>query len=318
MSDKFTVKLGNYSGIKYPKAEVVVPQGAFENFVKNEMASHTALKDVDRTAKTGDTVVIDYAGFLGDKQFDGGTSQNFPLELGSHTFIPGFEEQLVGSKAGDDVDVNVTFPEVYHSAELAGKAVVFKCKVHAVQEKTTPELTDEFVKTTYGFENVAAFNDAVNKTLEGQAMQEAENKNRDFVVKTLSEICEVEVSDEYLEFCLDKQFEVFTQQVAQQGGTIEEYCQYFKTTPEQLRAQIRPQAEQTAKITAIMETICEAENVTVTDAEFEAELNAIGASYGMNADMVKKALPEEAMADIRKNISLTKTLSLVMSKAIAE
>lgn len=318
MSENYTVKLGNYKGITYPKTDISVDPKDIEAFIAEELERNATYTVVEERAKEGDQVNLNYAGFLGEEQFQGGTAENADLVLGSHTFIPGFEEQLIGTQKGDSVDVNVSFPAQYHAPDLAGKAVVFKCTINSVSRKSVPVLNDEYVSSTYGMKDVAAFNDAVYKTLQGEAMQKAQNNAQDVVLGKLADICEVEITEDYLQFCLDRQFAMMQQQMRQQGFGVEEYCQALGLTVEALRSQLRPQAEKTAKITAIMETICEMEAVFVTEQELTAELTLMGQSYGMNAEQVKGAIGENGLAEIEKNLALTKALNLVMDLAVEE
>lgn len=316
--DKFTVTLGQYKGVKYPKMPADVSEQEIQTFINNELNKHAATITVEGPAELGHTVVIDYAGFLGEEQFQGGTAEKYPLQLGSGSFIPGFEEQLVGASAGDDVDVNVTFPEQYHAAELAGQAVVFKCKVHEVQKQMVPELTDDFVQKTYNMENVAALRQAIVDNIRGQKMNLNQNKIQQIVVGTIMENSQIELGEAYMNDCVDQMLSYFSRQLAQQGMTMEMYCQFSGMTMESIRENIRPEAENSAKATAVLAAVVEAENITVTDEEIQGELERMAQSYQMSLEELKAGLNEGAEEGIRMSIASTKALELVITSAVEE
>lgn len=313
--DRFTVVLGDYKNVTAPQMSVEVTEEEIAQVLENELNSHAALETVDAPAQLGDTVVIDFAGFLGEEQFEGGTSENYSLKLGSGSFIPGFEEQLVDSKAGDEVEVNVTFPANYHAENLAGKPVVFKCKVHAVQKQRKSELNDAFAQKTYNMPSLNALKEAIRSSIGSQKAQRNAAAIREAVVNQVIAGSEITLTEEYVDRSAEELLGYFAQNLAQQGMNIETYCQYSGMTPEMLKKQLRPQALDRAKASAVLLSIAEAEGMTVTEEEYQAELAAMGRSYQMSAEEMMSRLPAQAKEQISENMLIGRALSLLMENS---
>jgi trigger factor len=225
----------------------------------------------DRAAKLGDEVLIDYAGFVGDNQFEGGTAERQPLMLGSGTFIPGFEEQLVGAKVGDKVDVKVTFPQEYHATDLAGKEAVFHCTVHAITAKSLRELDDQFAKDIGMMNSLEEMKGALRAQMQQYADQVSDAQMRDQLLNALVAECEeLEVSDELIEAELDDAVKTVYQQLQQQGLTLDDYLQFCGRSLEDLRAELRPNATSTVKARLALQEVSRLENITVSEEEIEA------------------------------------------------
>lgn len=315
MQNNYTVTLGDYKNLTMPKFEASVSETEVDLAINGEIARRQTMETVDAPAQNGDTVVIDYAGFLGEEQFEGGTSENYSLELGSHTFIPGFEEQLVGAVAGQDVDVNVTFPEAYHAPDLAGKAVVFKCKVHAVQQPRTPELNDEFAQKNFGVADVAALREAARQSILQQKQEQNMARAQDEVMAQVMERCRVTLGAEYLQKHTEAMMDYFTQNLAQQGLTLETYYKITGSNEEDLMMQVRPEAEKRAKTAAVLETIAQAEGIAVTEEDFETEIANLAKAYGTTADVLKQQIDETVKADIFTNMTIDRTMRMLMDNA---
>lgn len=309
--DKFTVVLGDYKNVERPHLDATVTEEEIMSVLNHELQKHVAMETVDAPAQNGDTVVIDFAGFLGDEQFEGGTSEGYSLKLGSGSFIPGFEEQLIGAKAGDEVDVNVSFPENYHAANLAGKPVVFKCKVHAVQQERKAELNDAFVQKTYNIPSVDALKNVIRTNIQSQKLQQNTAKVQQAVLMQIIEKSEITVSEEFINDSIEELLGFFQQNLAQQGVSLEQYCQMSGMTLKIMREQLRPQAVDRAKGAAVLTAIAEAEGLDVSDEEYASELEAMAQAYQMPVEALKAQLPENARQEITANMLINRAMALI-------
>ena len=298
------VKLGKYKGLKIGKGEVKVTDKDVEEAVEQTRKENASLIVKEGESAMGDTVVIDFTGRIDGVEFEGGSAQNHELELGSHQFIPGFEEQLVGHKAGDKVDVNVTFPENY-TEELKGKAATFECLVHEVKEKKLPELNDEFVKELklQGVEDIAGLK--AHKKTELQRNRENEAR-REYMSKLIAEIAkgsEVDLANEIIANQVQVRKDDMVKRIQQSGLELAQYLQILGQTEEQFEAQVREQALKEVTEYVVLEEIAKAENIEITDADLEFEYAKIADQYNMSIDDVKKALANNA-GEFRNNLKM--------------
>ena len=315
----FTVVLGQYKGLHYKKPMPGVTEEEVEAALEQERMKCAKPVTVGKAAELGDTVVIDYAGFCGDEQFEGGTSSEpYPLELGSNSFIPGFEEQLVGASAGEDRDVNVTFPEQYHAPNLAGKAAVFKCKVHEVQQKQIPALGDAFAKDNYGIETLAELRTAIEQNIAAQKQAQELNRIIGMLLNEIVSTSSVKISEEYRKASIDQMVQYFASQLQQQGASIQMYCQYNGISEEELHTQLAAQADLNASNVAVLAAIAEEEKLEVTDADVDAELEKMAAQYGMPAAQLKSMIPAEQIEEMKNGLRTTKAVDFIMKNAVAE
>ena len=267
----------------------------------------------DRPAKLDDQVNIDYAGFDGDKQFDGGTAQGHELVLGSGSFIPGFEDQLVGAKVGDELDVNVTFPEQYHAEELAGKPVVFKVKVNGIREKEMPALDDDFVTEASETANtVEEYKAEIREKLEKAADQRAESAFESEVLETVCENAKVDIPDAMIESEEDQMLREYEMRLAQQGMNLKTFLQYTGQTEEQMRAMYKDPARQRVLSRLVLEAVAKAEEITASDEDVDAEINRLAESYGMKAEDIRARLPLE---DLTGDIVRQKAMEFLKANA---
>ena len=296
------VTLGQYKGIEVPKREVKVEESEVDAEV-NRMAERNArIETVDRAAQMGDTVVIDFEGFEGGKPFQGGKAEDYSLTLGSGSFIPGFEEALVGAVAGEERDVNVTFPENY-AKELAGKPAVFKCKVHEVKESIKPELDDEFAKDVSEFDTLDALkNDIRERFTKSSAVQLA----------AANMTCNVPAC--MIDEQVDHQIEQFAYQLQSQGMKMEDYTKMIGGDLSSLRQSMRPMAEQTVRSDILLSEIARAENLEVTDEEVEEELKKLAEQYQMELDKVKAAVDTAA---VKSDLMGKKAAKIITDNAVA-
>ena len=299
------VTLGEYKGLTAEKDEVKVGAADVNERLKQLQDRNTRLVSVDREAKEGDTAVIDFEGFLDGKPFDGGKGEGHNLELGSHSFVPGFEEQVVGMKAGDEKDLDITFPEDYH-ADLAGKAVVFKVKVHEVKAKEVPELDDEFAKDVSEFDTLKDLKADLKKQITEERQKDADRAFEDAVMEQAAANITAEIPDAMVENQCRQFLDNFKMQIAQQGIPYEQYMQITGMDEAKLLEDAKEPALRQVKMDLTVAAIIKAENLEATDEEVEAEYKKLAEQYNMDIEMVKKYLPAEQIKD-----------QLVSQKAVA-
>ena len=310
------VKLGKYKGVKVEKADVVVTDEEVDEVIEKERENNARNITVeDRAVKDGDMTVIDFEGFVDGEAFDGGKGENYPLTIGSGAFIPGFEEQLVGSEIGKEVEVNVTFPEDYHAENLKGKAAVFKCTVKEIKEKDLPELDDEFASEVSEFETLTEYKEDVKKNLEEKKMKEAkENKERE-AVEAVVDLSEMDIPEAMVETQQRQMVDEFAQRITMQGLSMEQYFQFTGTSYQQMLENVKPQAEKRIQSRLVLEAIAEAEKIEVTDEDFEKEIETMAEVYQMDASKVKEMLGEKEMKNIRQDLAVKKAAEFVVENA---
>ena len=311
------MKLNQYKGLKAVKKAQKISDAHVMQELENIRQQRTKTIEVkDRPAQNGDEVIIDYAGFVGDFQFPGGTAEMQPLTLGSGMFIPGFEEQLVGANVGDKVDVNVTFPEAYHSADLAGKEAVFHCTVHAIQTKEVPELNDEFAKQFNGITSLEDMKAQLKQQLQAYADQYAQNKVRDELLKELVKHVEDVTFDEAeVKMEIDIAVEGFARQLEQRGMNLEGYLQACGRTREEMDAELRPQAEDTIKARMALNEVCRLEGITVTQEEVDQAYAEVANMYRVSVQEVKDAYGADNDEKLRKDVLLKKAIAVLEANA---
>ena len=308
------VKLGAYKGLEIGKKAVKVTKKDLEEALEGTLKENASLVLKEGEAALGDIVVMDFAGKINGELFEGGSAQNHELELGSHQFIPGFEEQLVGHKAGETVNVNVTFPENY-TEELKGKPAVFECKIHEVKEKKLPELNDEFVKElkVEGIETVEAFRARKEEDLKKQKELEA---RREYMSKLIEEIVKgskIDLADEIVENQVESRKEDMVKRIEQSGLTLEQYLQILGQTEEQFVAQLREQALKETQEYVVLEEIAKVEKVEITDKDLELEYAKIAEQYKMKVEDVKKALAAN-LGEFKNNLKMQRIDDLLYNE----
>jgi trigger factor len=313
------VKLGEYKGLEVEKMDTEVTSEDVENELKSlqEKQAELAVKE-EGTAENGDTVVIDFEGFVDGEAFEGGKAENYSLELGSNSFIPGFEEQLVGVEAGAEKEVEVTFPEEYHAAELAGKPAVFKTKVHEIKAKELPALDDEFAKDAdEEVESLDQLREKIQKRLEESKKNEAEQTLRDTLVEKASENTEVDIPDAMVDTEVDRMMQEFEQRLQMQGMNLELYFQFSGQKEEDLRGQMKEDAGKRVRTNLTLEAIANAENLEVSDEEAEEEVNKLAEQYNMAADNIKQALG--GLDNLKADLKIRKAVEVLVdnSKTVA-
>ena len=309
------VTLGQYKGIEAEKAEVTVSEAEIDAEVKKLADRNSTIETVERPVEDGDTAVIDFEGFLNGVAFEGGKGEDYSLKIGSGTFIPGFEEQLVGLSAGDEKDLDVTFPENYGSEELAGKPVVFKVKVKEVKATNTPELDDEFAKdVSETADTLAELRDELKKKLEEQKGEEVENAFKNAVMQKAIENMEVTIPDAMIEAQLDEIMQQYSMSMQQSGFSLEQYAQMMGTTVQVVRESQRASALSQVQNTLLLEKVAEAEAIEISEEEVEATYQEMADQYEMEVEKVKEYVPAE---EIQRDKKFEKAMAMITDSAVA-
>ncbi len=307
------VTLGQYKGVAAPAAKWEVTEDQINAEIDRAAERVSRMAEVtDRAAQMGDTANINYAGSVDGVAFEGGTAENTPLELGSGMFIPGFEEQIVGMNIGDERDINVTFPEDYRATELAGKAAVFHVKLNSLSVKEKPEINDDFAKDVSEFDTLADYRADVEKRLNEQAKNAAENERTDKLIEKVCANATVEIPQPMIERQIDQHINEMAMRMSYQGLKLDDFLKYTGQTMEQLLATFKPEAEKQVKTRLALEAIVAKEQITASDEDAEAEIKKIADAYKMEVDAVKGLINVE---DIKKDLTANKALDFVKEKA---
>lgn len=311
------VKLGQYKGVEVDKIDVTVSDEEVEAEIEKEREKNARTVEVtDRAVKDGDTVSLDFEGFVDGVAFEGGKGENHPLTIGSGAFIPGFEEQLVGTEIGADVEVNVTFPEDYQADNLAGKAAVFKCKVNEIKEKQLPEVDDEFASEVSAFDTLEAYKADLKQNLEDKKFKEAKSAKTDAVIDAIIASSEMDIPEAMIKTEQRQMLNDFAQRMQMQGLSMEQYFQFTGTTADMLMEQSKPQAEQRIKTSLVIDAIVAAENIEATEEEFAEELKTMAEVYQMEEDKIVETLGEQGKASVMKDIKAKKAAEFVTENAV--
>ena len=307
------VKLGQYKGLEAPKAEVKVVAADVNARLKEMADRNSRLVSVERAVKKGDTADIDFEGFDNGGAFDGGKGENFDLEIGSGSFVPGFEDQLIGMKAGEEKDIDITFPENY-TPELAGKPVVFHVKVNEVKEKQVPAIDDEFAKDVSEFDTLKDLKADIKKKLTAERTESAQRAFEDVLMAKVAEGIETDIPEEMVELQAERMMEQFKQQLASQGIPFDQYLKMTNTAEADFRKQAQGPAADQVKMDLAVEAIIKAEGLEASDEDVENEMKSVAEKYGMDLDTVKKYLRPE---DVKEQVIREKVVKLVADSAVA-
>ena len=310
-------EIGEYKGVHIEKISAEVTDEDVEERINKEREEQSRMVAVDREVKDGDQAIIDFEGFLDGVAFEGGKAENHPLTIGSGAFIPGFEEQIIGHKAGDEFDVNVTFPEDYQADHLKGKPAVFKCKLHEVKEKEVPELDADFADDA-GFDSVDDYKADVRKKLEEKKASEAKDKKESAVIEKLVEGMTVEVPEAMIETDARRSIDEFSQRLMMQGMSIQQYYQYTGLNQDIMLEQTRPQAEKRIRSRLALEAVANAENIEVSEDDLTKELEEMAENYKMKVDEVRNMLSKREIEAFRKDIRIKKALEIVVDNAVED
>ncbi len=310
------VEVKDYKGVEIEKVNTEVTDEDVDEEIKSMSRKNSRMVTVDRPAKDGDMVLIDYEGWIGDEQFEGGTAERQPLKLGSGTFIPGFEEQLIGVSTGENKDVKVTFPEEYHVSDLAGKEAVFKCKVHEIKEEELPEINDEFVKDISEFDTLDELKADVKERLEKEAEAKDENAMRNNAIEKVYEANDIDVPDVMVNSEIDAMMSEFDQQLRSQGLDLESYYKYFGTDSGSFRESMKDEALRKVKTRMIITAVAEQEGFEASDEDVDKEIENMAKQYSLEADKVREMLGSQNINMISGDIKLRKAIDFIYDNAV--
>lgn len=313
------VKLGQYKEVKVAKADTTVSDADVDAQLARMLDRQADMVEAEEGAavENGNFITLDFKGTVDGEAFAGGESKDYPLEVGSNSFIPGFEEQLVGMKVGEEKDVNVTFPEDYHSEELKGKAAVFACKVNSIKRKVLPAMDDEFAKKASTFETLDELKADVRKNLQTAADNKALNEKREAVLDAISEAAEVEIPNVMIETRINNMINQMAMNIEQQGMKLEQYLQFTGTDMSKLRENCKETAQKNVRIDLVLEAVATAEGIKVEDADLQAEIAGMAAQYGATPAQIKKIIAENGqIGSLIDTIMRRKAMELVVSSAV--
>ncbi len=310
------VELGEYKGVEVPKTETEVTEEDIMAEINKEREQNSRIITVDdRAVEDGDMTVIDFEGFVDGEAFEGGKGEDYPLTIGSHSFIDTFEEQLIGKNIGEETEVNVTFPEEYHAEELKGKPALFKVTVKEIKKKELPELDDDFVEDVSEFSTVAEYKDSIKNKIEERKAKEAKAAKEDAAIEKIIENAKMEIPEPMIETQVRQMAEDFSRRLSQQGLSVEQYFQYTGLTAEMLLDQMKPQALKRIQSRLVLEAIAKAEAIQVSEEELEKEIQDMAASYQMEADKLKALLTDKDKENMKSDIAVSKAADLVAESA---
>ncbi len=311
------VTLGKYKGIEFDKIDVSVTEEEVDAAIDKERERNARTISVeDRAVQDKDMIVLDYEGFVDGKAFEGGKDESYPLTIGSNTFIPGFEEQLIGAEIDKEMEVNVTFPEDYHATELAGKAALFKCTVREIKEKELPELDDEFASEVSEFDTLAEYKEDVKKNLILKKEETAKNEKEGLVVDAVIAEAQMNIPEAMITTQQRQMVDDFAQKIRMQGITIEQYFQFTGLTKEALLEQMKPQAEQQIKSRLVLEAVAKAENLEVSEEEYTDEIKKMAEAYRMSEEKMIEMIGAFEEKAIKGDLRIKKALDFVVENAV--
>ncbi len=311
------VTLGEYKGVAVTKIDSAVTEEELNAEIDKERKSNARTITVeDRAIEDGDIAVIDFEGFTDGVAFEGGKGENHSLVIGSHSFIEGFEEQLIGRKTGEELDVNVTFPEEYHAQELAGKPAVFKVKINEVKMEELPELDDEFAQSVSEFDTLAEYKEDVEKKLVERKIEEGKRVQESEAVDNIVEASQMEIPDVMIETQAQSMMEDFANRISQQGLSMEQYMQFSGTTMEQMLEQMKPEALKRIQSSLVLEEIAKKEDIQVSEEDIDAELDRMAKMYGMEADQLKEFMGDSEKESMKIELAVQKAVAMIMEHVV--
>ena len=317
VATKPEVTLGDYKGLKVDKVSTRVTQKEVDEEIEKERERNARTIEVtDRAVQDKDEVTLDFEGFVDGVAFEGGKGEDYPLTIGSGSFIPGFEEQLIGAEIDKEVEVNVTFPKEYHSEELAGKDTTFKCTVHTIKAKELPELDDEFASEVSECETMDAYRAEVKKNIKERKERTGKEKKENQAVDQAIENAQMDIPEAMIEFQVRQMADDFARRIQQQGLTVEQYFQFTGMTAEKMMEEMRPQAEKSIKTRLVLEAIVKAENIEVSDERVEEELTKMAEAYQMEVEKLKEFMGENEKKQIKEDLAVQEAITLLVNESV--
>ncbi len=306
------VQLGEYKGVEVTEADTTPTEEEVMADINRELSNNSRIVAVEgRPIESGDLAVIDFEGFMDGEPFEGGKGENHSLEIGSGSFIPGFEEQLIGKNAGDELEVNVTFPENYHAPDLAGRDAVFQVTIHEVKTKEVPELDDEFAQDVSEFDTVEEYKDSVREKVEERKKSSARSAQEEEALRKIVEASEMDIPEPMIDSQCENMINRFAQQLAQQGMSFDQYLEYSGETYEDMKEQIRPDAEMQIREELVLDAVAEAEQIEITEEDIDEELANMAAMYQMDKDQLKDYMDEETKENMKLDLASRKAMELI-------
>lgn len=317
VATKPEVTLGDYKGLKVDKVSTRVTQKEVDEEIEKERERNARTIEVtDRAVQDKDEVTLDFEGFVDGVAFEGGKGEDYPLTIGSGSFIPGFEEQLIGAEIDKEVEVNVTFPKEYHSEELAGKDATFKCTVHTIKAKELSELDDEFASEVSECETMDAYRAEVKKNIKERKERTGKEKKENQAVDQAIENAQMDIPEAMIEFQVRQMADDFARRIQQQGLTVEQYFQFTGMTAEKMMEEMRPQAEKSIKTRLVLEAIVKAENIEVSDERVEEELTKMAEAYQMEVEKLKEFMGENEKKQIKEDLAVQEAITLLVNESV--
>lgn len=317
VATKPEVTLGDYKGLKVDKVSTRVTQKEVDEEIEKEREHNARTIEVtDRAVQDKDEVTLDFEGFVDGVAFEGGKGEDYPLTIGSGSFIPGFEEQLIGAEIDKEVEVNVTFPKEYHSEELAGKDATFKCTVHTIKAKELPELDDEFASEVSECETMDAYRAEVKKNIKERKERTGKEKKENQAVDQAIENAQMDIPEAMIEFQVRQMADDFARRIQQQGLTVEQYFQFTGMTAEKMMEEMKPQAEKSIKTRLVLEAIVKAENIEVSDERVEEELTKMAEAYQMEVEKLKEFMGENEKKQIKEDLAVQEAITLLVNESV--
>lgn len=311
------VELGEYNGVEVTKADAEVTDADVEEELKKVQDQNSRTVSVeDRAVKDGDMTVIDFEGFIDGEAFEGGKGENYPLTIGSHSFIDTFEEQMIGMNIGEEKELNVTFPEDYHAENLKGKPATFKVTVKEIKEKQLPELDDDFAQDVSDFDTLAEYKDDLKKKIAERKESEAKAKKESEAIEKVVEAAKMDIPQAMIDTQVNRMLEDFAMRLQQQGLSVEQYFQYTGMTADKIMEEMKPEAVKRIKNSLVLEAVAKAENIEVSEEEFEAELQKMADMYKMEIEKIKEFMQDAEAKQMKDDIAIQKAVELIVSSAV--
>ena len=311
------VELGEYKGVEVTKADAEVTDADVEEELKKVQDQNSRTVSVeDRAVKDGDMTVIDFEGFIDGEAFEGGKGENYPLTIGSHSFIDTFEEQMIGMNIGEEKELNVTFPEDYHAENLKGKPATFKVTVKEIKEKQLPELDDDFAQDVSDFDTLAEYKDDLKKKIAERKESEAKAKKESEAIEKVVEAAKMDIPQAMIDTQVNRMLEDFAMRLQQQGLSVEQYFQYTGMTADKIMEEMKPEAVKRIKNSLVLEAVAKAENIEVSEEEFEAELQKMADMYKMEIEKINEFMQDAEAKQMKDDIAIQKAVELIVSSAV--
>ena len=311
------VELGEYKGVEVTKADTEATDADVEEELKRVQEQNSRTVAVtDRAVKDGDNTVIDFEGFVDGVAFEGGKGTDYPLTIGSHSFIDTFEDQIIGMNIGDEKEINVTFPEEYHVDDLKGKPAMFKVSVKEIKEKQLPELNDEFAQDVSDFDTIAEYKDDLKNKIADRKSREAKAKQEDEAIAKIIEDSKMDIPDAMVDTQVNRMVEDFAQRLQQQGLSVEQYFQYTGMTADKIMEEMKPEAVKRIQSRLVLEAVVKAENIETSEEDFEAELKKMAETYKMELDQIKEFMGDYEKKQIKEDLAIQKAIEVITGSVV--